>query len=91
METTTFKNGNFDFPELLCNVLWNLYSYYKQFEVQIAMHIDKLSVEVKKKLQNFVKITKWNDINYWSVVKTVEKTHEQLMKYVKEYQVWRFI
>ncbi|XP_065212438.1 midasin [Planococcus citri] len=70
----------------LCNCLWNLYSYYKQFEAQISAHIHKLSVDVRKNLQNFVKITRWNDINYWSIMKTVEKTHEQLMKYIKQFQ-----
>ncbi|KAK7603581.1 hypothetical protein V9T40_003580 [Parthenolecanium corni] len=70
----------------LCSALWNLHLYYKQFEEHILAHINNLGAEVRKKVNNFVKITRWNDINYWSVAKTVEKTHEQLMKYIKEFQ-----
>lgn len=77
-----------DFPaEEMCSALWNLYVYYRQFEDQVKNYVTSKSGEVRKKLRDFVKITRWNDINYWSVVKTVEKTHEQLMKYVKEFQV----
>lgn len=74
-------------PEEICAALWNLYAYYGQFENQVRNYMTSKSSEVRKKLQDFVKITRWNDFNYWSVVKTVEKTHEQLMKYMKEFQV----
>lgn len=74
----------------LCSALWNLHLYYKQFEEHISTHINNLGAAVRKNLNDLVKITRWNDINYWSVVKGVEKTHEQLMKHIKEYQVcWR--
>lgn len=69
--------------------MWNLYSYYKQFEEQVNVHQTTLSADVRKKLENFVKITRWNenDTTHFSIEKTVEKAHEQLMKYVKEFQV----
>ncbi len=34
--------------------------------------------------QGFVKIARWNDMNFWSVKATVEKTHKTLHKYMKE-------
>lgn len=41
---------------------------------------------IEKKLKDFVKIARWNDINYWSVKETVDKTHRTLFKFIKEYE-----
>ena len=37
-------------------------------------------------LQGFVKIARWNDINYWAVKTTVEKAHKTLHKLTKKYE-----
>lgn len=71
----------------LCNISWNLYKYYSQFKDTINTHIESLSVDTKKKLQDFIKIVKWNDINYWSVKETVTKVQQTLHKYTREYEV----
>lgn len=71
----------------LCNISWNLYKYYSQFKDCINTHIESSSVDIKKKLQDFIKIVKWNDINYWSVKETVTKVQQTLHKYTREYEV----
>ena len=36
--------------------------------------------------QGFVKIARWNDINFWSVKSAVEKTHQILHRHTKEWE-----
>lgn len=71
----------------LCNASWNLYKYYSQFNDCINLHIETLSKDTKKKVEDFIKIVKWNDINYWSVKETVTKVQQTLHKYTREYEV----
>ncbi|KAL1131393.1 hypothetical protein AAG570_011010, partial [Ranatra chinensis] len=73
--------------QMLCNVFWNLYQYYNQFSGSVAKRIKDLSSEIEKELKNFVKIARWNDINYWSVKSAVEKTHRTLHKHIKAFEV----
>ncbi|XP_020296660.1 midasin-like [Pseudomyrmex gracilis] len=67
-------------------ILWNMYNYYKQFVDDVNTRIAALKAPIEKKLKDFVKIARWNDISYWAVKETVEKTHRTLHKFVKEFQ-----
>jgi len=71
----------------LCNASWNLYKYYYQFKDCIITRIETLSADIKKKLNDFVKIVKWNDINYWSIKETVSKVQQTLHTYTRQYEV----
>ncbi|KAG5308278.1 MDN1 protein, partial [Acromyrmex insinuator] len=71
--------------ELLA-ILWNVHNYYKQFIDDVNTRIALLKAPIEKKLKDFVKIARWNDISYWAVKETVEKTHRTLHKLVKEFQ-----
>ncbi|KYN19484.1 Midasin [Trachymyrmex cornetzi] len=79
-----FDNSN-NKNELLA-ILWNVYNYYKQFVDDVNARIAVLKAPIEKKLKDFVKIARWNDISYWAVKETVEKTHRTLHKLVKEFQ-----
>lgn len=70
----------------LSAVLWNVYSYYKQFADDVNARIAALKAPIEKKLRDFVKIARWNDFSYWSLKETVERTHRSLCKFVKEFQ-----
>lgn len=72
--------------QVLISVLWNLYRYYQQFLENVNNKIKTLRTPVEKKLKDFIKIARWNDINYWSVKQTVEKTHRSLHKFIKEFE-----
>ncbi|KAM4771043.1 midasin [Rhinophrynus dorsalis] len=70
----------------LCSVLWNLYNYYKQFSPSVQARITELRAPLEKELKDFVKISKWNDVSFWSVKQSVEKTHRTLFKYMKKFE-----
>nr|XP_024217810.1 midasin [Halyomorpha halys] len=70
----------------ISSILWNLYNFYKLFKNSISKTIEDLSAPIEKKLKDFVKIARWNDINYWSIKSAVEKTHHTLLKHIKEYE-----
>ncbi|OXU25001.1 hypothetical protein TSAR_006385 [Trichomalopsis sarcophagae] len=67
-------------------ISWNIYNYYSQFLPDINNRISAIKAPIEKKLKDFVKIARWNDISYWSVKETVEKTHRTLHKHIKEYE-----
>ncbi|XP_073983569.1 midasin isoform X4 [Rhodnius prolixus] len=70
----------------LCKIFWNLHSYYKIFKTSINKKIKDLGEPIEKKLKEFVKLARWNDINYWAVKAAIEKTHRTIHKFIKEYQ-----
>ncbi|KAM8954164.1 midasin [Pelodytes ibericus] len=72
--------------ESLCSVLWNLHNYYKQFLPSVQARITELRSPLEKELKDFVKISKWNDVSFWSMKQSVEKTHRTLFKYMKKFE-----
>ncbi|KAJ1151695.1 hypothetical protein NDU88_004475 [Pleurodeles waltl] len=70
----------------LCSVLWNLYNYYVQFSDSIQTTITLLRQPLEKELKEFVNISKWNDVSFWSIKQSVEKTHRTLFKYMKKFE-----
>ncbi|XP_066547692.1 midasin isoform X2 [Amia ocellicauda] len=72
--------------ESLCSLLWNLYNYYMQFSESVQSKISELRQPIEKELKDFVKISKWNDVSFWSIKQSVEKTHRTLFKFVKKFE-----
>ncbi|XP_069561962.1 midasin [Brachyistius frenatus] len=70
--------------ESLSSLLWNLHRYYSQFSDCIQTRISQLRQPIEKELKDFVKISKWNDVSFWSIKQSVEKTHRTLFKFVKK-------
>ncbi|XP_054617732.1 midasin isoform X2 [Dunckerocampus dactyliophorus] len=70
----------------LCHLLWNLHKYYSQFSDCIHTKILQLRQPIEKELKDFVKISKWNDVSFWSLKQSVEKTHRTLFKFVKKFE-----
>ncbi|KAM4694301.1 midasin [Discoglossus pictus] len=70
----------------LCSLLWNLYNYYKQFSVSVQTRITDLRRPLEKELKDFVKISKWNDVSFWSVKQSVDKTHRTLFRFMKKFE-----
>ncbi|XP_055981327.1 midasin [Sorex fumeus] len=70
----------------LCSVLWNLYHYYKQFFDRVQAKIAELRSPLEKELKEFVKISKWNDVSFWAIKQSVEKTHRTLFKFMKKFE-----
>ncbi|CAB1340438.1 unnamed protein product, partial [Coregonus sp. 'balchen'] len=61
--------------EPLCSLLWNLHKYYSQFSECIQTKVTQLRQPIEKELKDFVKISKWNDVSFWSIKQSVDKTH----------------
>ncbi|KAJ8008932.1 hypothetical protein DPEC_G00083550 [Dallia pectoralis] len=72
--------------EPLCSLLWNLHKYYAQFSECIQTKVTQLRQPIEKELKDFVKISKWNDISFWSIKQSVDKTHRTLFKFVKKFE-----
>ncbi|XP_015604930.1 midasin [Cephus cinctus] len=72
--------------EELLAILWNVYHYYDQFRNNVNGKINTLKAPIEKKLKDYVKIARWNDISYWAIKETVEKTHRALHKFIKEFE-----
>uniref|UniRef100_A0A3Q2D7A0 Midasin n=1 Tax=Cyprinodon variegatus TaxID=28743 RepID=A0A3Q2D7A0_CYPVA len=74
-----------DLPgQSLSRLLWNLHRYYSQFSESVQGKMLQLRQPIEKELkQDFVKISKWNDVSYWSIKQSVEKT---LFKFVKKFE-----
>ncbi|XP_052570916.1 midasin [Peromyscus californicus insignis] len=70
----------------LCSVLWNLYHFYKQFLDPVQAKIVELRSPIEKELKEFVKISKWNDVSFWSIKQSAEKTHRTLFKFMKKFE-----
>uniref|UniRef100_A0A665V858 Midasin n=1 Tax=Echeneis naucrates TaxID=173247 RepID=A0A665V858_ECHNA len=62
--------------ESLSNLLWNLHRYYSQFSNSIQTKISQLRQPIEKELKDFVKISKWNDISFWSIKQSNEGPEE---------------
>ncbi|XP_058470371.1 midasin [Solea solea] len=71
--------------ESLSSLLWNLHKYYSQFSDCIHTKISQLRQPIEKELKDFVKISKWNDVSFWSIKQSVEKTHRTLFKFIKKF------
>ncbi|XP_051781409.1 midasin isoform X2 [Erpetoichthys calabaricus] len=69
----------------LSSLLWNLYNYYKQFSYSIQAKVTELRHPIEKELKDFVKISRWNDVSFWSIKQSVQKTHRTLFKFVKRF------
>uniref|UniRef100_A0A3Q3KQB7 Midasin n=1 Tax=Mastacembelus armatus TaxID=205130 RepID=A0A3Q3KQB7_9TELE len=72
--------------ESLSSLLWNLHKYYSQFSDYIHTRISELRQPIEKELKDFVKISRWNDVSFWSIKQSVEKTHRTLFKFVKKFE-----
>ncbi|TKS75776.1 Midasin MIDAS-containing protein [Collichthys lucidus] len=70
----------------LSSLLWNLHKYYSQFSECIQTRISQLRQPIEKELKDFVKISRWNDVSFWSIKQSVNKTHRTLFKFVKKFQ-----
>uniref|UniRef100_A0AAR2K636 Midasin n=1 Tax=Pygocentrus nattereri TaxID=42514 RepID=A0AAR2K636_PYGNA len=70
----------------LCSLLWNLHKYYAQFSESVKSKMSQLRTPIEKELKDFVKISKWNDVSFWSIKQSVEKTHRTLFKFVKKFE-----
>ena len=77
---------SFKFSNAVFHTLASLYSFYSQFIPEVKNRFEAQCTPIEKELKDFVSISKWNDINYWRLKDSVEKSHRTIHKYVRKYQ-----
>ena len=80
-----FKSS-FKFSNAVFHTLASLYSFYSQFISEVKNRFESQCTPIEKELKDFVSISKWNDVNYWRLKDSVEKSHRTIHKYVRKYQ-----
>ena len=70
----------------LVTMLYNVYRYYAQFLPLLQTEMFKLKEAVQLKLEDFIKISKWDDSTFYRLRKTTEASHRNLSKFVKQYE-----
>ncbi|KAJ8039371.1 Midasin [Holothuria leucospilota] len=75
-----------DWKTSAVSILWNLHRYYQQFLPGVTEEMSKLRSPLEKELKEFVKICRWNDINFWAMKAAVEKSHKTVHKLCKKFQ-----
>ncbi|VDN03465.1 unnamed protein product [Thelazia callipaeda] len=82
--TLTKKCGKIKF----CQRLESVVAYFEQFNTVIDQKLAEKKEPVMKKLSDFIKIMKYNDLNLWSVRLSAQKAHKQLFRIVKEFRLY---
>ncbi|XP_048240547.1 midasin-like [Haliotis rufescens] len=72
--------------DVLLNLLWNVYQFYGQFLDGVEADVTRQRAPIERELKGFVKIARWNDMSYWALKQTTEKTHKTVHKYSKAFQ-----
>jgi midasin (ATPase involved in ribosome maturation) len=70
----------------LVTMLYNVYRYYAQFLPLLQAEIFKLKEATQLKLEDFIKISKWDDSTFYRLRKTTEASHRNLNKFTKQYE-----
>ncbi|GIY25827.1 hypothetical protein CDAR_600181 [Caerostris darwini] len=70
----------------LTAVLLNIYHYYEQFLPDVKNRISQIRKPIDKELKDFVKIARWNDINFEALKQSVKKSHRFVVKHVKTFE-----
>eukprot|EP01105_Mastigella_eilhardi_P023687 TRINITY_DN6020_c0_g1_i2.p1 TRINITY_DN6020_c0_g1~~TRINITY_DN6020_c0_g1_i2.p1 ORF type:complete len:5426 (+),score=1513.70 TRINITY_DN6020_c0_g1_i2:922-16278(+) len=65
--------------------LWNVTQFYSQFVPGLQRHVQEQCKEIDKKLDDFVKLAKWDEASYYSLKDRSAKSHRQLVLLSREY------
>lgn len=70
----------------LLRLFWHALLFYEQLHPLVVKRKAALRQPIEKKVRDFVKIMRWNDINYYALKEAVHRAHSTLHKLMKE---WR--
>ena len=69
----------------LLRLLWHALLFYGQFQPLVAKRKAALKLPIEKRVRDFIKIMRWNDINYYALKEAVHRAHSTLHKLMKEW------
>ena len=81
-ENKKIKNNSVKYLNLIINIL----NYYKQFNLKINENFELNVSQIRKDLSDFVKLSKWDDKNYYMLKENIEKAHRKLNKFSKLFE-----
>ena len=70
----------------LLALTWNFYHYYLQFLPQVTSSLAKARAPIEKDVKSYVKIARWNDINFFSVRESVVKSQKILHRHMRNWE-----
>lgn len=65
---------------------WNLYQYYIQFQPLVTSTLLQARQPIEKEVKGYIKIARWNDINYFAVRESVTKSHRTLHRHMRNWE-----
>jgi midasin (ATPase involved in ribosome maturation) len=71
--------------ESVFRLLMSVESYYSQFLPLILSHLNDLKKPIEAKLKSEVKLARWDEQSYYSLVESTEKNHRKLMRLLRDY------
>ena len=71
----------------LFRLLWHSLLFYGQFESAVAQQVARLRRPIERKVRDFVKIMRWNDVNYYALKEAVHKAQSTLHRHMKEWSL----
>ncbi|XP_071517971.1 midasin isoform X1 [Panulirus ornatus] len=72
--------------DLLLAHTWNLYHYYIQFQPLVTSTLSKARQPIEKEVKGYIKIARWNDINYYAVRESAAKSHRTLHRHMRNWE-----
>ncbi|KAH9258037.1 hypothetical protein BASA81_003600 [Batrachochytrium salamandrivorans] len=75
-----------DSSALSCT-LRNLGLYYEQFTSNCKQTLDRNRAPIQTKLENQVKISSWDDRNYFALKESADKSHRIILRLAKEFDL----
>lgn len=66
--------------------IWNTIRYYSMFRESVGTKLTSLKAPIEKKLKEFMKISRWNDSNFYALVDSVKKSQRTLNKLIVEFK-----
>ncbi|OQR87196.1 midasin-like protein, partial [Achlya hypogyna] len=71
----------------LASTLYHLYRFYAQHLTHGCHPLwARLRAPIQTQLNDFIKISKWDEQTYYSLAASAEKSHRKLMKFVRDYE-----
>lgn len=72
--------------DTLANMAYHTWQYYSQFLPAVREFQELLKTPMQTRLQDEVKISKWDTLNTYAIIESSEKVHRKLTRLIREYQ-----
>ena len=68
------------------NVIRNIYLYYMQYWNEYIKFIEMNKSPIEKNLNNFVKLSKWEKLEYYRLKDVADRSHRKLTKFSRDFE-----